>query len=418
MIDDSQIQRFKPLLDFIAEHEGTADEQGGGYDTSLGYGRYIEGGERKLTDLTLDQIDVLQTAMLRNPDNPFNSSALGRYQIVRMTLRGLRKELRLSPTDRYSAQLQDWLAVRLIKRRGRNAAALRLEWASLKRATDRDILAAYDLGGRGDDRRRETEEEQVVIASRTSTPAAPGTFPIKRGSDQKALIIVLQEALAQRNYFVGKIDGLFGSLTTGAVAAFQIDFDLQPDVFGEVDEATWARLSTAGSRPLSEGRLDSTAADLRRDGSIIISNADRARLAGIIMAALGALGIGSAVTSGPPANSVSATELANTLSRAAPSDLQTFLPAGVKIDPKTIIDAAAAKKVVPVPAPAPQPADLVAGAIVDVANLFLPNVGGGIATLALGLLTSLFSTRIIDRRVADQRSGRNIGPMKTGNRQS
>jgi hypothetical protein len=61
-----------------------------GYDTSLGYGRF-SGGEKTLTLMSLYQIDALQTAMLNHPANNFNSSALGRYQIVRKTLRGLRK---------------------------------------------------------------------------------------------------------------------------------------------------------------------------------------------------------------------------------------------------------------------------------------------------------------------------------------
>ena len=90
LVDMSQVARFRPFLDFIAGHEGTAHRPGRGYDTSLDYGRF-SGGEKTLSLMSLDQIDALQTAMLNHPANNFNSSALGHYQIVRKTLRGLRK---------------------------------------------------------------------------------------------------------------------------------------------------------------------------------------------------------------------------------------------------------------------------------------------------------------------------------------
>ncbi len=416
MIDDSQIQRFKPLLDFIAEHEGTADEPGGGYDTSLGYGRYIEGGEQTLTDKTLEEIDRLQTGMLNRTDNSLRSSALGRYQIIRTTLRGLKKELRLSPTERYTPQLQDWLAVRLIKRRGRSPYALRQEWEGLKKATDRAILAAYDDDGRGDDARSSWRERADDPNPSSTSPVESSAFPIRRGSNQKALITALQEGLAQRQYFVGTIDGIYGPLTRGAVATFQVEYDLQPPVYGEVDEATWNRLETAGPRPLSSTRLDTTANDLRRDGSTTISNADRARLAGIVMAVLGALGIGNAALGGQSDPAISAKVLYETIANAKPDDLKVVLPS--RTPPEPIIQNAIAAAPAAPSNTGQSTNGVIEQAVIGVADIFFPHVGGGIATLALGLLTSLFSTRIIDRRVADQRTGRNIGPMKTGNRQS
>ena len=42
-----EVTRFRPMLDFIAEQEGTADQLGGGYNTSLGFGIFI-GGEKNL----------------------------------------------------------------------------------------------------------------------------------------------------------------------------------------------------------------------------------------------------------------------------------------------------------------------------------------------------------------------------------
>jgi muramidase (phage lysozyme) len=141
-----QIKRFKPMLDFIAQHEGTANQPGGGYNTSLGFGIFT-GGEQKLVGMTLLQIDVLQTQMLNNPNNHFNSSALGRYQILRMTLRRLITQLGLSQAAVFDQNLQDQLGVALILGRGRSVVGLCLEWAGLQHVDPTDILAAYDADG-------------------------------------------------------------------------------------------------------------------------------------------------------------------------------------------------------------------------------------------------------------------------------
>jgi uncharacterized protein (TIGR02594 family) len=144
--EDQKVARFQPMLDFIAQHEGTANQKGGGYNTSLGFGKFT-GGEKTLVEMTLLQIDVLQTQMLNNPENHFRSSALGRYQIVQKTLQGLKTKLELSQTVVFDQKLQDRLGVALILGRGRNVAGLRQEWASLKRVDSTKILAAFDTDG-------------------------------------------------------------------------------------------------------------------------------------------------------------------------------------------------------------------------------------------------------------------------------
>jgi uncharacterized protein (TIGR02594 family) len=142
----ADVVRFRPMLDFIANHEGTANQDGRGYNTSLGFGRFI-GGEKQLTTMSLDQIDELQTKMLNNPDNNLNSSALGRYQIVRTTLRRLKEHLRLSGSVLFSEHLQDQLGVTLIKGRGPNVEGLRNEWASLRTVGANEILEAFNEVG-------------------------------------------------------------------------------------------------------------------------------------------------------------------------------------------------------------------------------------------------------------------------------
>jgi muramidase (phage lysozyme) len=122
---------YKDVLDHIARSEGTANRAGGGYNTSLGYGRYLPGGqEQNLTGKTLNEILELGRYMRRQPGNP-NSSAMGRYQVVGDTLRAQMRVLGLKGTDLFTPELQDRIGANLAKARGANATGLRQEWASL-----------------------------------------------------------------------------------------------------------------------------------------------------------------------------------------------------------------------------------------------------------------------------------------------
>jgi len=108
MTSDDELRSF---LDYIARHEGTANRPNRGYDTTLGYGRYLPGGkETDLSSKSLAEVSRLQKQMLANPDNPFNSSAAGRYQIVNKTLRGLVDKLGLDWNDKFSPQCRiEWV---------------------------------------------------------------------------------------------------------------------------------------------------------------------------------------------------------------------------------------------------------------------------------------------------------------------
>ena len=106
---------YRPLLDLIGFTEGTDRKRG--YNETLAYGAFT-GGDVDLVTMTLQEIDALQTRMLKHPKNHFNSSALGRYQIVRTTLRAIRKTLKLSPSALFDAEMQDRCACYLLGLRG------------------------------------------------------------------------------------------------------------------------------------------------------------------------------------------------------------------------------------------------------------------------------------------------------------
>ncbi len=106
---------YRPMLDLIGLTEGTDRKRG--YNETLGYGTYT-GGNVNLVAMTLREIDALQTKMLKHPANRFNSSALGRYQIVRTTLRTIRKTLGLPTSALFDAAMQDRCACYLLGLRG------------------------------------------------------------------------------------------------------------------------------------------------------------------------------------------------------------------------------------------------------------------------------------------------------------
>lgn len=115
---------YRPMLDLIGYTEGT--DEGDGYNETLAYGKMLDGVKTKgkgrdvvLTTMSLADIDKLQSAMLKDPDNArWNSSAIGRYQIVRTTLREIKRTLALEPSVKFDEETQDRMACYLLGVRG------------------------------------------------------------------------------------------------------------------------------------------------------------------------------------------------------------------------------------------------------------------------------------------------------------
>lgn len=108
---------YRPMIDLIGKSEGTAPPKGDGYNETLAYGAYTN-GDVKLVSMTLDQIDTLQTRMLGHPKNKMNSSAVGWGQIVRTTMRNIRKDLGLDGKALFDADMQDRMICYLLGVRG------------------------------------------------------------------------------------------------------------------------------------------------------------------------------------------------------------------------------------------------------------------------------------------------------------
>jgi muramidase (phage lysozyme) len=204
---------YRPMLDLIGLTEGTDRKRG--YNETLAYGAYT-GGDVNLVGMTLQEIDALQTKMLKHPKNSFNSSALGRYQIVRTTLRTIRKTLKLPATAPFDADMQDRCACYLLGLRGIDKyLAARLsentlidnlaqEWASLPTVSGKGVYAGQSAAVKPDrvrqalaDVKRRHQEAQplreIVVEKEIDKPVVPISVEaeIRKHTDQWSWITTI-----------------------------------------------------------------------------------------------------------------------------------------------------------------------------------------------------------------------------------
>jgi muramidase (phage lysozyme) len=155
---------YRPMLDLIGKSEGT--DKGRGYNETLGYGIMLDGKVTKgkgpiidLVSMTRDQVDAVQTRMLKDPDNGrLNSSALGRFQEIRTTRRAIDKQLGRTGKELFDAAGQDEDACYLLGQRGidkwlagrlsldtliRNLA---MEWASIPKPDGKGHYSGQHAG--------------------------------------------------------------------------------------------------------------------------------------------------------------------------------------------------------------------------------------------------------------------------------
>lgn len=121
------------LLDFIARFES-----GGNYNAIYKAGDNTD--NPRLVDMTLAQVRSFQDRYVADGNA---SSAAGRYQIIRTTLDGLIASTGVAPTEKFSPEVQDDMARKLLEGRGLSrylaggldvaefAKNLAKEWAAL-----------------------------------------------------------------------------------------------------------------------------------------------------------------------------------------------------------------------------------------------------------------------------------------------
>lgn len=122
---------MKNMLDLI----GKAEAQTKGYEDAFGVP-----GRVPVTNMSVDEVLAFQGSMVAQ-GSP--STAIGRYQFLRGTLGEVKKELKLTGDEKMTPELQDRMAIHLMRRRGLDsylrgemdkstfANRLAMEWAGL-----------------------------------------------------------------------------------------------------------------------------------------------------------------------------------------------------------------------------------------------------------------------------------------------
>ena len=195
---------YRPLLDLIGHAEGTDRKRG--YNETLAYGAFT-GGDVDLVTMTLQEIDALQTRMLKHPDNRFNSP---RSAVIRLSAPRCGQSARRSsfPSALFDAEMQDrcvlsarprgidkYLAGRLSEDTLINNLAH--EWASLPTTAGKGAYAGQNAAV-GPDRVRQVLAEvrerhiasqparEIVVEKEIDKPVVPVSVEteIRKHTDQ------------------------------------------------------------------------------------------------------------------------------------------------------------------------------------------------------------------------------------------
>lgn len=208
---------YRPLLDLIGYTEGTDERRG--YNETLAYGA-LTGGDVNLVNMTLAEVEALQTKMLQHPKNKWKSSALGRYQIIRTTLRTIIKTLKLSKSLKFDKDMQDRMACYLLGVRGIDKYLagrlsestlinnLSKEWASLPTTDDKGAYAG--------------QHARVTAARVRATLAEVRKRHASQQPKQAFLPTIVDKEVKKKFSLVGWVSGLFsgGGLGVAALAGF------------------------------------------------------------------------------------------------------------------------------------------------------------------------------------------------------
>lgn len=138
---------YQPLLHIIAKGESR-----GNYNAYFGN---VSNTEVIFTDMSIQQVLDWQDAYIAKGAA---SNAVGKYQFMGTTLRGLIKEQRIATNKLFDEHMQDQLAIALINRRGAEkfankkitaeqfATNLSMEWAALPRVQGPNPEQSYYAG--------------------------------------------------------------------------------------------------------------------------------------------------------------------------------------------------------------------------------------------------------------------------------
>ena len=230
-----------PLLEVIA-----AKESNGNYNIVYG-GRNVN-----LTGMTINQVLAWQDNFV---DNGSPSSAAGKYQIIRKTLRGLKESMGLSGNELFDEEMQDRMAIKLLEGRGYNDyLAGKIDDATFMRRISQEWASMpKDAGGRsyyagdGLNKAHETPENLIAAMRLTRQYELNGGPPTETPTAVAAVASAggMSADLPSVAVAFGEGEGIDGTLATinpmtdGVSAAFTLDVNTN----GGTDQVSLASLS-------------------------------------------------------------------------------------------------------------------------------------------------------------------------------
>jgi len=189
-----------------------------------------------------------------------------------------------------------WLGYRMPVEEGPMATSrLIRNYAQLKAGTqtvDRPVaVGAASVAADAWDDEAEDDAAQLrgMIEDDESSPAAPEDADVLKGGSSGTAVEQLQQALKDKGFAVGGIDGKFGPMTEAAVFSFQRANGLAGT---GIADAEMLKALIGGRGPqLSQERLTKTESGLEGLGSEIMADARYGKWISVAVAVLGALGI-------------------------------------------------------------------------------------------------------------------------------
>lgn len=259
------------LLDFIGKAE-TARDGLAAYRTIIGHRE--DQIPKPIIDMTVDELIAAQLGWGKR----WKSSAAGKYQIIRKTLVGLKAALKLTGKEKFTPELQDRLALELLRQRGFDKAvdgklgqdafalAIAKEWASMPvlkavQGASRKVARGQSFyAGDGLNKSLVSADEFEAVLSAVLKPRASQVptagFP-EKGARDNEVVAQVQRRLKELGYTeIGNVDGDFGDMTEKAIIIFKIDNQLPAS--GAIDAGLLVAMAKAKPREISVKRAEAT----------------------------------------------------------------------------------------------------------------------------------------------------------------
>jgi len=264
------------ILDFVSSIEAPQ-----GYDTI--YGNNQGKLPKPITQMTLDEVQAAQPSWTKR----FGSSAAGAYQIMRdtmdspKTMSDLEGEMGLSGDELFDPDMQDRMALHLLKRRGYDqfmagkigvvafAKRLAQEWASFPvlaatKGAHRQVKRGQSYyAGDGVNKALVPPEriERLLAEALAMTGTAPAAAPSGAITDP-AIVRQVQTRLRELGYTeVGEADGKVGKMTRTAILAFRNENGLP--LADYIDQDLRVAMLDAPARELAPARADAAPGEVR-----------------------------------------------------------------------------------------------------------------------------------------------------------